>query len=303
MIKHSDNKLVTIMEGGMANKFGCIFYAHYLAKKTNKKFVVNSVRNLYGDVGFYHLFSKDNNIEEYENTMTELDNIIPTDIPFILHKNHFVKSGAVSSDREVIFHKGKSHDELMNLINSYGSICFLTDGQNAMANKDETINAVREIKIKKSILKEVNDFCEKNFITKKTKGIHIRATDWPSKMNVISDAYETIQKLINEDSNVKIFVCSDEKEIEENVVSQLPDNVFTFPKNSYAEKAGEGGWHDESSDIDGRKFNWNVRRNEESCVEAFIDMLILSRTDITFGHPASSFYYFANIYSELEELK
>ena len=79
MIKHSDNKLVAIMEGGMANKFGCIFYAYHLAKETNKKFVVNSVRNLYGDVGFYHLFSKDNNIEEYENTMTELDKVVSTD--------------------------------------------------------------------------------------------------------------------------------------------------------------------------------------------------------------------------------
>lgn len=295
------NKFIVIMEGKVGNSFGCLFYAHKLAKDTKKDFVINSVKNINREASFYDLFSKENNFEHTEYSVTELNNFLPKDIPFLLHKGHYVNSGAIK-DREVIYHRGMDYNELIKTINLYDTVCFLDDTSHAYKNPDVIIQSAKDLKISQNVLNKVNQFCDINNINNDVKGIHIRATDWPWKQECINDAYSTIQYLLNNNPNERIFICCDEEEIENNLIHQSPNNIITHKKNSYVKKAEEGGWRKDVSAGDGRIQNYNTLIDKESAIEAFIDMLILSRTTIKYRHQHSSFSWFSEIYSNVKKL-
>ena len=157
-----DNKFIVILEGKVGNSFGCLFYAHKIAKLSSKDFVINSVLNVNREATFYDLFSKSNGFEHIENSITKLNEIVPKDIPFLLHKSHYVDSGAIK-DREVIYHRNMSEQELVDLIKSKNSVCYLDDASShAMANPNVMVDSAKELKIDEEILNSVNSFCEKN---------------------------------------------------------------------------------------------------------------------------------------------
>ena len=141
------NKFIVIMEGKVGNSFGCLFYAHKLAKDTKKDFVINSVKNINREASFYDFFSSKNNFQHIEYSITELNNIVPKHIPFLLHKGHYVNSGAIK-DREVIYHRSMDYDELIKTINSFDSVCYLDDASaHAMRNPNEIIESAKNLLI------------------------------------------------------------------------------------------------------------------------------------------------------------
>ena len=301
-MKNFDNKLIVILEGKIGNCFGCLYFAHKLAEDTGKEFVINSVNNINREASFYDLFSSENKFEHIENSITELNKIVPKDIPFLLHKSHYVQSGAIV-DREVIYHREMSKDELTELIKSKKSVCYLDDASaHAMRNPDVMVETANKLLFKEDIIKQVNKFCLENNMDKNVKGVHIRATDWPWKQDCIDSAYKTIQDLVDKNPDERIFVCCDEEYIEDDLVSKLPNNIIVNKKNSYVQKAVEGSWREDVEAGDGRVMNYNTKIDVESAKEAIVDMLLLSRTDIRYRHQHSSFSWFSEIYSNVEEL-
>ena len=81
----------------------------------------------------------------------------------------------------------------------------------------------------------------------------------------------------------------------------MPDNIITLEKYHYTKKSVEGTWRESVADVDGRVFPYNVNRTPETVIEGFLDMLILSRTNIL-TDSLSSFLFFAKIYSKLDKL-
>ena len=77
------------------------------------------------------------------------------------------------------------------------------------------------------------------------------------------------------------------------------ENTVVFPKTQYVEKLKDGGWNDLTTDNEGRVFNFNVNRPKQSVIEAFIDLLLLSRTQILVNS-VSSFLNFAKLYSKIK---
>ena len=98
-------------------------------------------------------------------------------------------------------------------------------------------------------------------------------------------------------NKVKHYVCSDDKNTE--MKFKKLNNVVIYPKSSYVEKFKDGGWNDVITDNEGRRFNFNVNRPKQSVIEAFVDLLILSRTKISVNS-VSSFLNFAKLYSNIE---
>ena len=94
----------------------------------------------------------------------------------------------------------------------------------------------------------------------------------------------------------RYFICSDDRITEERF-DALP-NVVRYIKTEYAGKLVEGGWLDQTTDTNGRVYNYNVNRPRQSVIEAFIDLLILSRTTIEFT-VKSSFSRLAVVYSHI----
>lgn len=76
-------------------------------------------------------------------------------------------------------------------------------------------------------------------------------------------------------------------------------NVKTFEKTHYVEKLVSGDWNEWITDNEGRKFKFNVNRKRESVIQAFIDLLILSKTNMR-GNELSTFFQFSKLYSNVK---
>ena len=206
-------------------------------------------------------------------------------------------------EREVTFHRGMDHDTIKKYIKSKNSCVYLTDSN--WDYMDLMAQSAKELKINKNVLEKVNTFCSDNNINKDVFGIHIRTGEFYDNeqqiQNAINSVYGLIQGKISDNSNVKIFVCSDNEDVENDLRKQLPDNIITLEKYHYTYKSVEGTWRESVADVDGRVFPYNVNRNPETVIEGFLDMLILSRTNIL-TDSLSSFLFFAKIYSKLDKL-
>ena len=123
--------------------------------------------------------------------------------------------------------------------------------------------------------------------------MHFRKTDFRNNYN--ESIYESIITTKNDEL---FFVCSDDMETELKFL-QFP-NVITFPKLEYPKKLIEGKWNDTIVDSEGRMFSFNVNRSRQASVEAFVDMLILSKTNIIETNPDSTFFQFANYYKRAQ---
>ena len=162
--------------------------------------------------------------------------------------------------------------------------------------KEDIIDKLKSLEIKEDILSDVISFCENNNIGKDeiVDGVHIRLTDFPENIKV-----DEILEYVKSSGN-KTFVCSDDKECETSFLNF--SNVIRFNKYNYATKMNlDFDWNDLTEDTEGRYFNFNVNRSSQSVVEAFKDLLILSKTNIIKTSNTSTFLNLAMLYSELNK--
>lgn len=251
------SKIIAMLDGGLGNKLNCLFSSVYISKLYNKTLHINNVRSNFSDFDLRKLFNIPYEYTEY--TSTELDSKIPSDIPIFLHKEHFKYN--------------RKKFNLSSLNSSYNDFIYLTDRLRAGENNLEDI--INHISINQDILQNVNKFVLENNIDEKTLGIHIRCTDSSERSENISQS----TSLIKAKQNKKIFVCTDEKEIK-NIISEY-DNIITYPVKDFVEKFNKNlDWRGSITDSDNRKWNYNVSRSETSTIEAFVELLILSKTNI-----------------------
>ena len=249
-----NNTIIDILDGGLGNKFNGLFQGIHLHKKLNKNLVINNVRNHSSDCNLKLLFDFD--YEYIENTITELDNKLDLNIPIYLHKKH------LNYKRRVIVNNNNYVDP---------TFVFLTDSLGVSG--DILKECYKSVKITQSILDQVSKFVQQHNITKETLSLHIRGSDSPNRDENIRTSLDFISK--NKDK--QFFICTDEKSIEDQLRGN-PNLVF-YKKTSYTEKYDKSaGWNGAIVDNDNRRWNYNAARNEQSIVEAFIEMLILSKT-------------------------
>ena len=105
-------------------------------------------------------------------------------------------------------------------------------------------------------------------------GVQIRKTDFGA--NGADD--QNLCELISNRQDAVFFVCSDDKAVEDRFRS-LP-NVVAFVKDAYVEKRTDSGWLAETIDHSGRNYASNVNRGQQSVIEALVDLLILSHSQI-----------------------
>jgi FkbM family methyltransferase len=159
--------------------------------------------------------------------------------------------------------------------------------------EEDILNKLKSLEIREDILSEIINFYNNNIGEGEiADGVHVRLTDFPENIN-IDGLFEYVKS-----SGNKTFVCSDDKEGELKF-SNLP-NVVTFTKSDYAAKMNlDSGWRDLTEDTEGRYFYFNVKRSAQSVIEAFKDLLILSRTNIIKTSNTSTFLNLAMLYSKL----
>ena len=141
---------------------------------------------------------------------------------------------------------------------------------------ENSIFALKSIKIKKSIQEKIDQFANEISINKDWIAIHARGTDFAHTK--LSDYIHLISKIISNDPNAKIFFCSDEPLWEETIKQNFSKNVFYRAKTEHTTPVKQNkGWID------------NTFRSTGQVIEALIDVSLLSRCGKIFYNKDSSF--------------
>jgi FkbM family methyltransferase len=222
-----------------------------------------------------------------ERSVSEVYSDFP-DYLYLIHANQL--------DKEIDYIK--IGDEISDLSEAAGkNIIYYNSLIPRFLSETDIISKLDSLEIRGNILNEVDNFCQ-SIMDKGDilDGFHVRLTDFPENVNV-----DDIERYVKSSGN-KTFICSDDKECELRFL-KIP-NVVALDKLSYATKMNpDAGWKDLTIDTEGRYFPFNVKRSGESVIEAFKDLLILSRTNIIKTSNTSTFLNLAILYSKLNKKK
>lgn len=134
-------------------------------------------------------------------------------------------------------------------------------------------------------------FVNEHRIDHSVLGLHVRATDAKYRNTLHNASLREAQK-----PGRRCFVCSDEAAVEAEFAA-LGEHILILPKTHYVEKRVDGDWRIDPPD--GLAHHcYNVRRTRESVIEAFADLLVLSRTWIRAN--SSSFNEWARVYAGMD---
>eukprot|EP01060_Flectonema_neradi_P021122 TRINITY_DN2863_c2_g1_i1.p1 TRINITY_DN2863_c2_g1~~TRINITY_DN2863_c2_g1_i1.p1 ORF type:complete len:328 (+),score=36.07 TRINITY_DN2863_c2_g1_i1:138-1121(+) len=165
---------------------------------------------------------------------------------------------------------------------------------------DKTLLSVvvhRTISVKRGISIAANKFIQDNNLTLQTIGIHLRATDAARSVNVTAIASDVIRRF----PKATQFVCSDSKKAEDELIALLPKAARRY-KHSYAKLLEPNLPFRVLKDNGERSFS-NIIRDEQSVIDAMIDLLILSRVHIPtprlYGSVISSFVSVAELIKDI----
>jgi hypothetical protein len=140
-------------------------------------------------------------------------------------------------------------------------------------SKKRAIEILNKLTIHPEILDNACKFIREFNVNQSVFGLHVRGTDWADTDTLLGDARNRVKN-----KNQRFFVCSDEHNIEKEF--NKFNHVCSLSKKHYATNCDN-----------------MVCRSKESVVEAFADMLILSRTTVIVN--GSSFNNWARIYSKV----
>lgn len=270
-------KITIFCDGGLGNRMGTLIGGLIIAQRLNLKVHICWPVNNWCACKFEDLFLV-TNFTVCESTVNEIF-ISGTNNIFVIHENQ------TGHDLGMVY--GHSLLTLDTIANRTESIVYYHTKIDPQFDTQSVIESLQQIVIQPKLLAQVNEFVNTHKINKSVVGLHLRKTD-----NTKLDEDKFFKQAQN--SKNQYFICSDDQVTEERF-EELP-NVVRYVKTEYAGKLVDGGWLDKTTDTNGRVYNYNVNRPRQSVIEAFIDLLILSRTSISYT-VKSSFSRLAVVYS------
>ena len=218
-------------------------------------------------------------------SFTELDNLVDVE------NFHGSEGGLIASEYEF---KINSIDSLLNLsrrsfpkpidlfninnLSHQNTIVFFND-LIGHVDKETVKENFFKLKPKKEIIDKINDLQSYLEINKDTVGIHARGTDF------INEKLESYFPIIDEElrNGNDIFFCSDDPDWEKNIIVKYPMIKVRPQKNNVYK-----------SDINSN-YSCNVVTPLDATIDAYIDMVLLSKSNFKHFNPKSSFARLVNI--------
>jgi hypothetical protein len=275
-------KMIIFSDGGLGNRLNSLIGGLVASEKLGCTPVICWPVNNWCGCSFEDLFVS--NLEILDKGINDI--FLDDDKIYLIHDNQVEK---------VLKNKFDHSKESIELVKKMSQdIVYYHNKISSYFSEDDVIKKLKTFKITSSILISAKSFCYQHSIGKKTKGVHLRKTDHGRQI----DSDQMFSSILN-DKKSGYFVCSDDKTTEDKF-NELK-NVLVYPKTSYVEKLVDGEWTTKIKDSEGRIFPFNVDRSKQSVIEAFIDLLILSRTNIIIRNK-SSFLDWAKIYALVSDL-
>jgi hypothetical protein len=275
-------KIIIFCDGGLGNRLGVLVGGLIISKILQREPIICWPQNTWCGCSFESIFCV--NIKNTQHNINELFSSYKNNL-FLIHENQT----NIALQRQVY----PTEEMVNNLISELSEyIIYYHNSIPDFLDKEQILTTLAGIKINPTILDSVELFCRQENINKGVIGLHLRKTDYSSLVDE-----NLIHELINNNVDKKFFICSDDKETE--ITFAKYKNVIVRPKEFYTEKLDiEKGWNGSIIDKEGRSFIFNVNRSENSVIEGFKDLLVLSRTTINM-ETVSSFLKFAKLYNIL----
>jgi len=270
-----------LCDGGLGNRLSGLIGGMIATRQINGHFVVSWPANNWCGCYFDDLFEA-TDINHNSFNINEI--FVPDhDKIYLIHENqtgHKLTNvyshsesniGIVGSqDKDIVYY----HNKLM-----------------PYHDQDSIVRELSALRINANILDKIEKFCRNHAVDQTTIGLHLRKTE-----NYNLNEQQLFEE-IKANPHKKYFVCSDDGPTESKFCS-LP-NVCANSKTEYVTKMIPGDWYEPVTDTNGRLTKYNIQRSRQSVIEAFEDMLILSRCWIK-PTVKSSFSALARFYSLLD---
>ena len=267
-----------LCDGGLGNRLSGLVGGLIVARQYQLTPVIAWPENNWCGAGFHDLFDSVNGTVTNHNVFQVFEHNL--DCIFIMHENqtHF-KPGRCYRH---------SPDSIQQAVAQTGDMVYYHNKIPAYFSQDQVVQELEQLKISKYVVTCVQEFCQLRRIDNTVAGLHLRKTE---NFNLNE---ESLYEQVLTTPTQRYFVCSDDQATQERF-AQLP-NVCAWSKTSYVGKLISGDWYESTTDTDGRQTKYNINRSRQSVIEAFVDMLILSRTWIR-PTVKSSFLNFARYFA------
>jgi len=261
-------KLYILCDHGLGNRLGSLVGGLKTAELLNYQPIICWPINNWCQAEFHELFRSSIELESNEFSTMLVNQIHDSGMPFF-----FISQFTQDTISKNYFETSLPAVEEIRKLNSDALFSCAKLPKSYVRNPEDISKHLKSLGIAESIRSAVEKFVIENKIDKTVRGVHIRKTD--SKNQI--DENIVFENMKNSPQQ-RYFICSDDKSIEDKFVTL--SNVIIFPKSTYVEKLQDGHWRDNVTDAAGRNIVFNMNRPKQAMIEAFVDMLILSKTKI-----------------------
>jgi hypothetical protein len=254
-----------LCDGGLANRFNALVFALILRKKFGHAWRVAWPLNNWCGAALEDLLVPplpvvDTPLSHFRSQGTQLMLMQENQLDFPAERLH-------------LHHGLQSFDAYRPFLEGNEGIVYFNNLIPNWVPAQDIHEALRSLTLNESVLTRASNFCREQAIDRQVLGLHIRKTDFG---NAVDDVQLFAQV---QSSPRRHFVCSDDVEVNQRFAT-LP-HCAVFPKSAFPQKReAAGGWQQWTSDSEGRSFPFNIERGAQAVVEGFIDLLILSRTEL-----------------------
>jgi hypothetical protein len=267
-------KLIIYCTGGLGNRMFPVSSGLILAEQSQRELCLYWPKDRICSMGFEELY--DNNIRIVdENFLNSLDD---TQTEY-----HAKYQASVFNDHS-IYGRHFLNNKLSQGSVRVGSIVdVFSDVENILVSDNNFMDVshqsrVKDFNFKSTFMGKADKISHELGINTSIMGVHARGTDFTPDINF----YQTsINNLLNENPKQKIFVCSDDRVLENGLFTMFPNNTIFRSKENYTIRVGNG------IDID-----------SSTLEDSIIDLLLLSKTNFKIYNPLSTFGLYAKLLSE-----
>jgi hypothetical protein len=278
-----DYSNIIYCDGGLANRVYTVIFGLILRKRYGHRWRLSWPKTCVCDAAFEKLFEASLDVDR--KLITEFKEHESSLIK-IVHHNF----GEFSTDKLFFHSQLKSYEEYRVLLDS-GNVFYFHNSLPSFVELSDISDVIRDIDLAAPVSWRASDFISRFKITKETIGLHVRKTDFGSRVNE-EKLYELAAR-----SDKKFFVCSDDQEIL-SMFKTLPNCIISessyFPEKLNHLKAWGETYVDSKTGIQ----EYNINRSEQSVIDGLVDLIILSNTSIV-ETSKSSFLQLAAIFGKL----
>lgn len=271
-------KLILYCSGGLCNRLFPLSSAINYAKDLGRELLVYWPLDNSCSVHFNDLFLNNINFVDckYLNCLQDSNtNYFATNIETVMNELNFYSRPFLSTKLSKIIltniNRNTNKENLLIAHNYFFNEVGLKENYKTLLN----------FQVLPKILKKENELADFYKLDKNVIGIHARGAAMGSNFTYWTTS---IQKYLNQEK--KIYISSDEQELEDTLVNEFPI-IIRRERKEYVSKINPNeDWNYKSN---------NVFMSPESIVDAIIDALLLARTDLRVFKENSTFSQYIKV--------